>query len=49
MPRKQGFPLSQRFNKYHWKHWDDMSPQEREDYEKHYERRDNKLIERDET
>jgi hypothetical protein len=47
MSRKQGFPLSQRFNQYHWNKWDNLSSQEREDYEKQYESRDDKITKRE--
>lgn len=47
MARKQGFPLSQRFNQYHWDKWDEMTPREREDYEKHYDERDSKIAQRE--
>lgn len=41
--RKQGFPLSKRFNNFLWKVWDSLTPKEREDYEVYYEGRDNTI------
>ncbi len=42
MTRRQGFPLSLQWGKGLWKAWDKMTKEEREDYEKYYEDRDNK-------
>lgn len=43
--RKQGFGLNLRFTKRIWKLWDSMSFKQKEEYEKYYEDRENKLSE----
>lgn len=37
MTRKRGWPMGQMWHKGLWRQWDKISPQERREYERHYE------------
>jgi len=43
MSKGSGFPLSLQWHQGLWSKWDSLSPEEREDYERHYEDRDNNI------